>query len=84
MEIFQQVYIVNMKKYLAIALAVLMTLSLLTACGSDSSNDSAGQNAGATKNDIVYVDAKGDAVYRVIRPQESDGSLAAQKVYINL
>ena len=40
-----------MKKYLAIALAVLMTLSLLTACGSDSS-----------KTDMEYVKEKGKLI----------------------
>ena len=71
-----------MRKIVSFITVIAFVLGLFAGCSGDSSDSSSSeQGTGASKGDIVYVNADGDAVYRVIRPQESDGSNAAQKVF---
>ncbi len=68
-----------MKKCILFLLIIVMMLGLTVGCGKG--GGSSEPTAVASKDDINYVNADGDAVYRVVRPMESNVSTAAQKVF---
>ena len=71
-----------MKKIVSVLLVLGLLFGFMVGCGKDNpSKDSASTPVAASKTDIKYVDADGDAVYRVIRPAKSESSDAAQKVF---
>lgn len=66
-----------MKKFLSIGLCLLMIFGLLVGCGSDPATDT----QSSSTEDIRYVNADGDALYRIIQPDESNVSSSAQKLF---
>lgn len=64
-----------MKKLLSILIIVALILTFGAACGDDSTEsgaDNASQNAGLSTDKVSFIDANGEGIYSIIRPENSD------------